>query len=66
MRFADPDAQRIAPRTLSLAVAAFIFVTSWVVAIVNPSILSLIADPTRARVLYALDLVEELCGSLST
>jgi DNA-binding transcriptional ArsR family regulator len=25
------------------------------------SILSLLADPTRARVLYALDLVEELC-----
>lgn len=25
------------------------------------SVLSLIADPTRARVLYALDLVEELC-----
>ncbi len=24
-------------------------------------VLSLIADPTRARVLYALDLVEELC-----
>ncbi|MDQ3735800.1 MAG: metalloregulator ArsR/SmtB family transcription factor [Actinomycetota bacterium] len=25
------------------------------------SVLSLIADPTRARVLYALDVVEELC-----
>ena len=25
------------------------------------SVLSLLADPTRARVLYALDLVEELC-----
>jgi DNA-binding transcriptional ArsR family regulator len=25
------------------------------------SILSLLADPTRARVLYALDLVDELC-----
>jgi len=25
------------------------------------SVLTLIADPTRARVLYALDLVEELC-----
>lgn len=25
------------------------------------SILTLIADPTRARVLYALDIVEELC-----
>jgi ArsR family transcriptional regulator, lead/cadmium/zinc/bismuth-responsive transcriptional repressor len=25
------------------------------------SVLSLIADPTRARLLYALDLVEELC-----
>lgn len=25
------------------------------------SVLSLMADPTRARVLYALDLVEELC-----
>lgn len=25
------------------------------------SILSLLADPTRARVLYALDVVEELC-----
>lgn len=25
------------------------------------SVLSLVADPTRARVLYALDLVEELC-----
>ena len=25
------------------------------------SVLSLIADPTRARVLYALALVEELC-----
>ena len=25
------------------------------------SVLSLMADPTRARVLFALDLVEELC-----
>jgi DNA-binding transcriptional ArsR family regulator len=25
------------------------------------SVLSLIADPTRARLLYALDIVEELC-----
>lgn len=25
------------------------------------SVLSLVADPTRARVLYALDVVEELC-----
>lgn len=27
------------------------------------SVLTLIADPTRARVLYALDVVEELCVS---
>ncbi|GAA1391346.1 aromatic amino acid transport family protein [Luteococcus peritonei] len=57
IRFADPDAKRLSQRTLSLAVAAFIFVTSWLVAIINPSILSLIeslAGPVIAAVLYLM------------
>ncbi|MDO4919052.1 HAAAP family serine/threonine permease [Kocuria sp.] len=53
----DRDGSRISDRTLKMVVAAFIFVTTWLVAIANPSILSLIeslAGPVIAVILYLM------------
>lgn len=53
----DPTGTKISDRALKTAVAVFIFVTTWLVAILNPSILSLIeslAGPVIAVILYLM------------
>ena len=53
----DPKGTKISDRALKTAVAVFIFVTTWLVAILNPSILSLIeslAGPVIAVILYLM------------
>lgn len=53
----DPHGTRIGDKTLKTSVAVFIFVTTWLVAIANPSILSLIeslAGPVIAVILYLM------------
>ena len=53
----DPEGSRISDRALKTAVAVFIFVTTWLVAVANPSILSLIeslAGPVIAVILYLM------------
>ena len=53
----DPKGTKISDRALKTAVAMFIFVTTWLVAILNPSILSLIeslAGPVIAVILYLM------------
>lgn len=54
---ADPKGTKISDKALTTAVAVFIFVTTWLVAILNPSILSLIeslAGPVIAVILYLM------------
>ncbi|WP_270259757.1 HAAAP family serine/threonine permease [Kocuria marina] len=53
----DRDGSLISDKRLRAAVAAFIFITGWIVAIANPSILSLIeslAGPVIAVILYLM------------
>ncbi|HBH55203.1 MAG TPA: HAAAP family serine/threonine permease [Kocuria sp.] len=53
----DPKGTKISDKALKTAVAVFIFVTAWLVAILNPSILSLIeslAGPVIAVILYLM------------
>lgn len=53
----DRDGTKISDKALRTAVAVFIFVTTWFVAIANPSILSLIeslAGPVIAVILYLM------------
>ena len=53
----DPQGTRIGTKTLHTAVAVFMFVTTWLVAIANPSVLSLIeslAGPVIAMILYLM------------
>ncbi|WP_229667059.1 HAAAP family serine/threonine permease [Micrococcus flavus] len=53
----DPDGTRISDRVLRLGTAAFIFVTTWLVAIANPGVLGLIetvAGPVIAIILYLM------------
>jgi len=53
----DPKGTKISDKALKTAVAVFIFVTAWFVAIANPSILSLIeslAGPVIAVILYLM------------
>ena len=55
--FVDSDGSRISDRRLSMAIAAFMFLTTWGAAIANPSILSLIeslSGPVIAAVLYLM------------
>lgn len=52
-----PDAGRVPDRALKQGIAAFIFVTTWAAAILNPSILGLIemlAGPVIAAILYLM------------
>lgn len=58
--FIDPDGSKIGDRTLKLAIAGFIFVTTWAAAILNPSILSLIeslSGPVIASVLFIMPMI---------
>lgn len=53
----DPDARKIGDPALHKAIAAFIFVTTWGIAVLNPSILGLIetlAGPVIAAILYLM------------
>ena len=53
----DPDARKIADPALIKAIAVFMFVTTWGVAILNPSILGIIetlAGPVIAAILYLM------------
>ena len=53
----DPDGTRIADRPLRLGIAAFIFLTTWLVAIANPGVLGLIetiAGPVIAMILFLM------------
>lgn len=53
----DPDARKIANPALVKAIAVFMFVTTWGVAILNPSILGIIetlAGPVIAAILYLM------------
>lgn len=53
----DPRGTKISDKALKTAVAVFIFITTWLVAIANPSILSLIeslAGPVIAVILYLM------------
>lgn len=55
--FVDRDGSKIGNRQLTLAIAAFMFLTTWGAAIANPSILSLIeslSGPVIAAVLYLM------------
>ena len=54
---ADPTAEKISNRTMHTWIAAFMFLTTWLAAILNPSILSLIESlvgPIIAIVLYLM------------
>ncbi len=53
----DPDAKLINPSALRPVITAFMFLTTWGVAIINPSILGLIetlAGPVIAAILYLM------------
>lgn len=53
----DPDAAKVSDRTLSIGIAAFIFLATWAAAILNPSILGMIesiAGPVIAMILYLM------------
>lgn len=53
----DADGTRISDRALRIGIAVLIFVTTWIAAILNPSILSMIesiAGPVIAMILYLL------------
>ncbi|MBB4735149.1 HAAAP family serine/threonine permease [Micrococcus cohnii] len=53
----DRDGSKISDKALNAAIAAFIFLTTWVVAIVNPQVLTLIetiAGPIIAVILYLM------------
>ena len=53
----DPDGSRIGDRALRIGIAAFIFLSTWAAAIINPSILSMIesiAGPVIAMILYLM------------
>ena len=55
--FVDADGSRIGDRTLRIAIAVVIFLATWLAAVVNPSILSLIeslAGPVIAIVLFLM------------
>lgn len=55
--FVDHDGSKISDRTLKLAIAAFIFLTTWAAAVLNPSILSMIeslSGPVIAIVLFLM------------
>ncbi|WP_116115387.1 aromatic amino acid transport family protein [Austwickia chelonae] len=57
VRFFDPKGERFAEGPLNKAIALFIFLTTWAVAVVNPSILTLIdtlSGPVIAIVLYLM------------
>lgn len=53
----DRDGSRVSDKNLNIAIAVFIFLTTWLAAILNPSILSLIesiAGPIIAIILYLM------------
>lgn len=55
--FTGGDDSRISPRTVKKGIAVFIFITTWLAAIANPSILGLIetiAGPVIASILYLM------------
>lgn len=57
VRFVDPHGTKVPQRSLQIGVAVFMFITTWIVAIINPSVLSLIeslSGPVIAIVLYLL------------
>lgn len=57
VRFADPDAKKISNPLLNKAIAVFIFLSTWLAAVINPSILSMIeqlSGPIIAMVLFLL------------
>lgn len=58
--FTPGVAERIGPKKLSAAIAVFIFLSTWIVAIVNPSVLSVIeslSGPVIAAILYIMPMV---------
>lgn len=53
----DPDGSRISDPTLTKAITVFMFLTTWAVAVLNPSILGVIealAGPVIAAILYLM------------
>ena len=58
--FAPSVAERLGSRKLSIAIALFIFLSTWLIAVINPSILSVIetlSGPVIAAILYIMPMV---------